>query len=60
MGLVSIVSDWHVVHDLRRAVLVLNTPGADMSTVRERLLGVKVQVVVLHHTVVVAMLAVGG
>ena len=36
--LVAIVPDWHIIHDLRRAVLVLNAPSADMATIGERLL----------------------
>ena len=58
MWLVSVVTYGHVVHDLRRTILVLNTPDSDLSTIGELLLCIEVKVIILHHTVVMTVLSV--
>ena len=58
--LVSIVSTRNVIEYLWGAILVLHAASADVCSVCERVLGLQVEVVVLHHAVVVTCLAVSG
>ena len=59
MWLVAIVTR-HVVQDLWGAILVLDTPCSDLGSAGEGVLRLQVKVVVLHHAVMMSLLAVSG
>lgn len=59
MRLVAFITTWHIIEELWWAILVLNTSCTDLSPVCERVLTLQVKVIVLHHAVVVSLLAMG-
>ena len=58
MWFVAIITNRHIIHYLRRSILVLDASSSNLTAVCEWLLSIEMQIIVLHHAIVVPMLTI--